>query len=278
MGGESQIMRREIIVIVTLGLMITATFSFFETHAETVVPTLSVGDQWSYGWFNGEFTGEVGGHKMTVTVDRMEDIEGVPCYVCIYEHQPDAYENHTQTVWITSDWVILKHEIYDVLPGVETIITFTWNPGMKMYDFPLTVGKEWADRSYRTIEQTIWEFGNEETGTATDYIDWSRKVVSTETVAVPAGTFETHAVEGFGADALVGGWQRHYFSPDAKNHVKMEGTGEGGGGHVLTSYDLVPKDNSSSNLYLAIPLATSIGILGFTYLLYNRRNRDKWGT
>ncbi|UCC57911.1 MAG: hypothetical protein JSW14_05985, partial [Candidatus Bathyarchaeum sp.] len=197
------------------------------------------------------------------------------------------YENHTQTVWITSDWVILKHEIYDVLPGVETIITFTWNPGMKLYDFPLTVGKEWADRSYRTIEQTIWEAGNEEKGTATDYVDWSRKVVSTETVTVPAGTFETYAVEGFGGDALVGGWQRFYFNPDAKNYVKMEGTGEGGGGHVLTSYELAPKGNGpelapqnddSSKLYVPIVLGASIGVLGFTSLIYYRRNRYKWDT
>ena len=46
-------MRKKIIALLTLGLMITITWSFLGTHAETEVPILSVGDQWSYGWFNG---------------------------------------------------------------------------------------------------------------------------------------------------------------------------------------------------------------------------------
>jgi len=82
--------------------MIIVTWSFFGTHAETEGPILSVGDQWSYGWFDGEFTGEVEGPTMTVTIDRMEEFEGVPCYVCIYEYPGDTHENRTYTVRIST--------------------------------------------------------------------------------------------------------------------------------------------------------------------------------
>ena len=276
-------MRKKIIALISLGFLITVTWSFFGIQAETEVSILSVGDRWSYGWFNGEFTndtGEVGGHLMTVTVDRMEDFEGVPCYVYIYEYQHNEYENQTQTVWMTSDWVILKTEDYLIYPHAETRITFIYSPGMKLYDFPLTVGKEWSERSYRTIEQTWYDYatGEEETWTGeVDYIDWLRRVVSTETVRVPAGTFDSIVVEGVGEEPLWGFGQRFLFSPDAKNHVKMVYPGESGGGYVLTSYELAPQENEqengSSNLPLIIALPVSIGVLGISFFLYYRRHQ-----
>ena len=275
--------------LVSLGLMIIVVCSFLGTYAETDFPVLSVGDRWSYGWFNGEFTnttGEVGGHMINVTVDRVEDFEGVPCYVCIYEYSANLYENRTQTVWLTSDWTVLKTEDQYIYanPEAETRITFVWSPGMKLYDFPLTVGKEWSDRSYRKIEQTWWQGGDEETDTGTDYIDWSRKIVSTETVIVPAGTFETYVLEGFGGEPPVWFELRSYFSPDAKNYVKAESIGEGGGGEVLTSYELVPQGSEQGgqqesgflNLILPIGLTASIGILGVIFFFLRRRQKEPW--
>lgn len=278
-------MRKKIVALISLGLMIIVTWSFFGTHAETVAPILNVGDQWSYGWFNGEFTnatGEVGGLGVAVTVDRMEDFDGVRCYVCIYDYRGDPHENRTQTVWMTSDWVILKTEDYYIytVPDAETRITFIWSPGMKLYDFPLTVGKEWSERSYRTIEQSWYDHakGEEEKWTGeVDYIDWLRRVVSTETVTVPAGIFDTYVVEGVGAEPIMGLGQRVYFSPDAKTHVKWEAPGMSGGGEVLTSYELAPQaneqENGSSNMPLIIVLPAAIGVLGITFLIYNRRNQ-----
>ncbi len=38
----------------------------------------------------------------------------------------------------------------------------------------------------------------------------------------------------------------------------------------------VPQDEGSSNLPLIIALAASIGVLGFTFIVYNRRRQDKW--
>jgi hypothetical protein len=278
---------KKISVLLWLGLMIIVTCSFLGTRAEAEVPILSVGDQWSYGWFDGEFTnatGEVGGQVMNVTVDRMEDFEGIPCYVCVYEHRADEHVNQTKTVWMTSDWIILKTELYEVYPWAETRITFVWNPGMKLYDFPLSVGKEWSDRSYRTIDQTWWEAGNEETLTGeVDYIDWGRKVVAVETITVPAGTFETYVIEGLGSDPLMVGMdKRYYFSPEAKIDIISRHPGEGGGGEVLTSYELAPKGNEQgsdfSELLLPIGLTASIGLLGFTFFLLRRRQKEPWDT
>jgi hypothetical protein len=275
---------KRIEVSIWLGLMIVVLCSFLGVCAETVVPVLSVGDRWSYGWFNGEFTnatGEVGGHRGTISVDRIEDFKGVSCYVLIYENVADQYENFTETVWMTQDWVILKTEDYLVYPEAETIITFVWSPGMKLYDFPLTVGKEWSDRSYRTIEQTWWEGGSEETWTGEmDYFDWSRKVVAAETVTVPAGTFDTYVVEIVGNSNLMM-WlgDRFYFSPDAKNYVKAEGRGEYGGGEVLTSYELAPTESEQgdfSEFSLPIALTISFGILGCAYFFISRRERKPW--
>ena len=275
-------------LLIWLGLMIVFMCSFFRTRAETAVPVLSVGDQWSYGWFNGEFTndtGEVGGHMMTVTVDRMEDFEGVSCYVCIYEYSVDQYENRTQTVWLTSDWRVIKTEDHFVHPEVESRYTCIWNPGMKLYDFPLTVGKEWANRSYRNGEQKTWlKDGTEETGTWTDYIDWSRRVVEIETVTVPAGTFETFVLEGFGGEPPTWFELRSYFSLDVKNYVKAEAPGPGGGGEVLTSYELVPQESEQENqqesgfltLILPIGLTASIGVLGVAFFFLRHRQKEPW--
>ena len=277
---------KKIGLLICLVLIIIAMCSFLGTCAETDAPILSVGDQWSYGWFNEEFTnttGEVGDHLMTVTVDRMEDVEGIPCYVCIYEYSANLYENRTQTVWLTSDWRVLKTEDHLFYPEVETRITCVWSPGMKLYDFPFTVGKEWADRSYRNGEQEVWfEDGNEETGTWTDYIDWSRKVVSMETVIVPAGTFEVYVLEGFGGEPPIWLEQRFYFSPDVKTHLKAEALG--GGGEVLTSYELVPQGSEQaseqasglSDWLLPFALTASIGILGVTYFFVRRRQKEPW--
>lgn len=274
---------KKIGTLISLGLMIIVMCSFLGARAETEVPILNVGDKWTYSWFNGEFTnttGEVEDLLMNITVDRMEDFEGVQCYVCVYEYPSEAHENRTYTVWITSDWVVLKTEDYIIYPWAKTRITFVWNPGIKLYDFPLAVGKEWSDRSYRTIEQTWWENGNEETDTATDYMDWSRKVVSMETVIVPTGTFEVYVLEGFGGEPPIMFELRSYFSSDMKNYVKAEFPGEGGGGEVLTSYELAPQGSEQgsglSDWLLPIALTASIGILGVSYFAIRRRQKEPW--
>jgi len=40
----------------------------------------------------------------------------------------------------------------------------------------------------------------------------------------------------------------------------------------------VPQDEGFSNLPLIIALAATIGVLGFTFIVYNRRHQDKWDT
>ncbi len=85
------------------------------------------------------------------------------------------------------------------------------------------------------------------------------------------------------------GW-RFWFSVATKNHVKKEYLAEKvpeeveesfmehfgwnvsvGGEEVLTSYELAPQGNSSLNLPLIVALAAPIGVLGFTFIVYNRR-------
>jgi len=269
-----------IFVLILIGLIILFTWDFFIIYAETEIPIFSVGDQWSYGWFNGRYTNntEVGGHMMTITVDRMEDYEGVPCYVCIQEYQPWEYENHTNIFWITSDWVILRTEIFDVYPFGESRITFIYDQGMKLYDFPLSVGKEWSGRSYRTIEQTFYNFttGEEEIWTGgTDYIDWFRRVVATDNITIPAGTFDTYVVEMVGGESTMGLEEGYnYFSLDARNNVKFESPSPSGGGYILTSFKLFSQENGSLNLPLIIILPVTMGILGIVFLIYNRRYQE----
>lgn len=267
-------MRIKIIALLTLGLMIV-TWSFFGTCAETEAPSLSVGDQWTYEWMNA--TGELEGIPRTMTVDRIEDFEGVPCYVLISDIEIGPI-NMTKTAWMNSNWVILKTEDYEIWKDLEQRVTKVYNPGIKLYDFPLSVGKEWSGRSY--VAGTSWwnsTTAGEGTDTGSEYIDWVRKVVATETITVPAGNFDTYIVE----ELKFGDGTRFWFSVDAKNHVKLEYFGEyyvGEEREVLTSYELATQRKDSLNLPIIVALSTTIGVLGFTSFIYNRRHQNKWDT
>ena len=249
-------MRKKILALFSLGLLLIVMWNFFGTRAETEAPILRVGDRWGHKDLHS--SGEAVGTQFNATVDRMEYCDEVLCYVCIYD-----YPVFTRTVWMTSDWVVLR--THETSLNCITI----YSPGKKLYDFPLNVGKEWSGKSNVTL--CYLNSDGEITHYAWDYLDWVRKVVSTETITVPAGTFDTYVVEE------VDHWNsiayRLWFSADAKNYVKMEHFEGGIGGEVMTSYELAPQGNGSRTSYLIIGVAAVIGFLCFTIFLYYRNRQ-----
>jgi len=272
-------MRKKIIALLALGLMNIGTWSFFGTYADPEAPFLSVGDKWNYTWI-----GEGGDFPRTVTIDRIEDFEEVQCYVFIDKYRHSELINRTEITWMTSDWVILKTEELETnhLDDLEQRITRIYTPGKKLFDFPLSVGKEWSGRSYvEVVGEWSGAVVGEGSDTGWEYVDWVRTVVAKETVTVPAGTFDTYVIE----EPKYMSGERFWFCTGVQNYVKhtcyilSQVESEGSERARLTSYELAPQENEqgngSSDLSLPIALGASIGVLGFTSLLYYRRNRDK---
>jgi hypothetical protein len=256
-------MNKKIVALLLLGLLITVMWSFFGTYTGTKAPILCVGDQWTYLEVY-----KYGKSCRTEIIDRIEDFEGAECYVriqnCLYIDP--AYE--ANTVWITSDWVVLK--IY-MQESIDFRYFTTYYPGWKLYDFPLTVGKEWGEKSHGT--ESYLDADGEIMGTGYPHKDWIRSIVSTETVTVPVGTFDTYVIE----ELMMGNCKRFWFSEDVKNYVKMEILGENNSVEltkVLTSYELAPQENEQGNLLLLITLSAAIGVLGITSLIYHSRNKE----
>ena len=196
--------------------MIIAICGFSGIYAETGVPSLSVGDTWVYGLPN-QVTGEVV-QPYAVTIDRMEDYQGVSCYVWATEYSESQLEE-----WITieeGDWTILKlnHNIY----VADEIALQTYSPGLKLFDFPLSVGKEWSGESNVTL--TVTRSTGETLGNESFMLSWHRKVVSVKSITVPAGTFDTYLVEETTAhDGVDDVWcQYWYFCNNVNNWVKHE--------------------------------------------------------
>jgi len=252
-------------IVLLLAFMLVGQISILEAEA----PSMSVGDSWTYA-------GERLSKYYNVTIDRNEDYEGVQCYVWITNY-PDS----TLQEWITTkeeDWVILKLN-HDIAYAGE-IVDQTYSPGLKLFDFPLNVGKEWSGRSY--IEVSSWWNSTEgigESDKGSEYMDWSRKVVSKETVTVPAGTFDTYVIE----EVEYMGGQIFWFSTDVKNYVKhahcSQDTTAVTSLEHLTSCELAQTDNGASNLPLIIILPAAIGVLGVAFFIYSRRNhrrKDFW--
>lgn len=116
-------------------------------------------------------------------------------------------------------------------------VTFSNDPHFVLYAFPLEVGKEWSGKwgmkSTRFTYPTSW--------TATI------KVVGTETVTVPAGTFETfklvfrgHYNRASGDAYPVNGVREEtlWYSPVVKRAVKGEWTERGGSYYNIQKYEL----------------------------------------
>jgi hypothetical protein len=246
-----------------LGLLVTVTCSFFGTYTATTCPILSVGDQWTYLEVY-----EQGKSYHTEIIDRKEDFEGASCYVLIQDSLYPGPVYEANTVWLTSDWVVLKTYTQEV-SNVRYYTTYY--PGWKLYDFPLIIGKEWGEKSHGTLSYLDEE--GEINGTWYSHEDWVRNVISTETITVPAGTFDTYVVEEY----KMGNCKRFWFSEDVKNYVKME-WGDIDGVQftiVLTSYELSPQKNELGNLPLLIALSTAIGVLGIIFLIFQIRSEAK---
>jgi hypothetical protein len=251
-------MNQKIIALILLGLLITVIWSSFGIYTGTKTPILSVGDHWRYLAVD-----KYGKYYSTEIIDRREDFEGVQCYVLIHNES-----QITETVWMTSDWLMLKTYMEEKFPYNSYFRKY--EPGLKLYDFPLIIGREWGTKSHITITE-----GNEtDTWYSEGGMDWIRNVVSRETITVPAGTFETYVIEEFNSRGVN---TRYWFSVDAKNYVKMEYFGEnvmGDGEIILLNYELVPQENEQKNLLFIIALSAAIGVLGITSLIYNRRDKS----
>ena len=203
----------------------------------------------------------------TETIDRKEDFEGASCYVLTQDSPYYSPVYDANTVWSTSDWVVLKTYTKET-PDCRYYTTYY--PGWKLYDFPLTVGKEWGETSHGTLSYLDEE--GEINGTYYSHEDWVRNVVSTETITVPAGTFDTYVVEEYKMGSCI----RFWFSEDVKNYVKMEPFGDNifpTYTYVLISYELIPQKNEQENLLLVMALSAAIGVLGIISIIYHRRNQ-----
>lgn len=191
------------------GMLILSALLPFALAIENA-PVLSVGDAWTYDIKTA--LDETFQEKDTVlTIEKCGEKE---CYVFGTESPKE-----TTKYWMTRDWELVR------LTGTsekKESFDFVYTPAIAIYSFPLTTGKRWEWKS------TFSGYLTDSRGERFNYngtIDGvSRKVVSTESITVPAGTFDTLVIEHYSGGILS---RRVWFSPVAKEAVKFEFYNEG---------------------------------------------------
>lgn len=155
------------------------------------VPRWRIGDEWAYGYTR---SGESG--IWVWSVERMEQIDGIECYV--------IRSGPREILYRASDYALL-------LERVGGVVDIRATPPRTGVAWPLSVGKSW--------EQTFTEHRvvDRQTTTTTYVRLW--RVESEEDVTVPAGTFrafkvvQTNKVTGAPVNEV-------WYAPDLKQAVK----------------------------------------------------------
>jgi len=211
-------MKTFVALIALVGLMLLGcshgglpdTVSFAATCPESVpAPTYQVGDRFTWKYSNGkEMVWEVTGFEGDLAEVKWSDGD------------PRTDSDSAGTYFLGKDWVIKKgvdKQGNAVLSSATAAFSLI---GIKVLSFPLRLGQ-------------TWQFGYQSrgylAGALTTY-STIRKVVGCEVVATLAGRFlalkieQTETEKTWGGDTVT----YHWYSPDAKNIVKVEFSGSYG--------------------------------------------------
>jgi hypothetical protein len=201
-GGDG--MKAFLALISIVAVMLLGTESFAANcNGPVSAPTYHVGDRfiWQYAGGN-ERVWEVTGLEGNLAQVKWRD--GAATW---------ASENEG-TYFIDQDWVIRKGVTKrgDVLlsPRVGAFSKL----GIKDLDFPLQVGKRWEFNH----QARFWD------GAGISTFSWTLRVVGCEEVATLAGKFLALKIEAVESALFSGtyGTISRWYSPDAKNIVKVE--------------------------------------------------------
>lgn len=165
-------------------------------------PVLRVGDTWTYHHSKG--------FNSTRSIDRIDHLSSPQsgCFAVGTERDNSRWTSE----WISTDWVMVQAEIQTS----NYTVTDTYSQGLRIYDWPLTVGKSWS--SDTTVIESIIGVGGSHTSHSN--LSDQRTVTGYANVTVPAGTFRTLLVEAYLGGQLV---FRDWVNYDTKMPVQEVG-------------------------------------------------------
>jgi len=153
------------------------------------VPTWKVGDEWQFAYKSPSGSG-----TYVWTMDRVDVLDGVQHYVIRARNR---------------EIFIRVSDLASTLARDDGVVVSRETPSRLDYDWPLTIGKSWA-QSYRFERPVAGQ-------TADRNRLWT--VEAEETVTVVAGTFRTLKISrrNKNTNALIG---EVWYAPDVKQQVK----------------------------------------------------------
>jgi hypothetical protein len=152
-----------------------------------VAPTWQPGDRWTYLWTSGKEQG-----SKTVEVREVKDVNGVRYYV-VRNAEADHY------------WTLQLHWAGSVR---DSKVEARMVPPEPWFTWPLQIGQQWQHR------------GEYEQAGAKKPAQDVFVVVGTETVAVPAGTFQGFKITRTGQG---GDTDEYWYVPEVRSYVRWIG-------------------------------------------------------
>jgi hypothetical protein len=205
-------MRR--MVSLVLGLMVMLLAMPAVVSAEITVPELEPGDKWTYEVimeeagmeFEGDWTYEVQGDK-TVAGHEVYDmsLDGggevtmeIPSLgTAKMDFTVDGYRyvRISDLASVKENMTLeMSTSFFSIELSIQMYLEVSYNPPLNDFGFPLDVGKVWTSTSSltstSTFVMTMGDNTTSETNTETGSESPNFKCESTESITVPAGTFE----------------------------------------------------------------------------------------
>lgn len=178
------------IIFLSLTILLLAPIVWAQEQVET--PVLNIGDWWKYK--------NKDGYTWTREVLEVED----KFYIIKFESNANLFGYDKNTL----------NEMFFIEPGVggrRKEVTSTFR---KLYNFPISVGKEWTDQT-----TAIPHSGYKKVTYNCEYI-----VEGIEEVSTPMGVFTTYRIhyKQTNMKSMRSGWINWWYSPKAKSIVKQE--------------------------------------------------------
>jgi hypothetical protein len=193
-------------------LLLALPLSSFTAESDAEQPQWKVGDKWHYKSTQLEGTQDI---SVEVTEITNVNVNNIDYDVYVVETKSNfTFQGVTLITGINSyilrsNLAKVKNEFTEtVSQNTSIVMTTTYNPPRKDYDFPLKVGKTWYSESTESF------FDGETYNNISRRLDYS--VVELESLTLEAGTFECYKIK---IDDGLGSIYYDWYSPKVSNTV-----------------------------------------------------------
>lgn len=204
--------KMKIMTLISMFLLLSMPLSSFSALSDAEQPQWIVGDKWHYKSTQFEWTRNV---SVEVTGITNVNVNNIDYDVYVVETKSNlTLQDITLTTGINSyilrsNLAKVKNEFTETISGNTSIVmTTTYNPPRKDYDFPLKVGKTWYSESTESF------FDGETYNNISRRLNYS--VVELESLNLEAGTFECYKIK---IDDGLGSIYYDWYSPKVNNTV-----------------------------------------------------------